>query len=84
MNYMLVFLGWIGCGVLGAGLMNAYHLARFPNISMRMKRENRHYWLCVSVATGPIGLIPSMVCSNFGYNGWTLSVNRSLSEDVTP
>lgn len=73
--------GWIGCGVIGAGLWNAagYYLwPSFYRTKLKAKAQMREA-LGTSLLFGPFGLPAILMFTMFGAYGWTLS-----SEPINP
>lgn len=70
MFYLFVF--WLLCAVLHAGLWVAEFSALFPRLAEKKYRSNLGTGLIVGLALGPLALILEFFFSGFAEHGWTL------------
>lgn len=66
--------GWISCGVLAAGMLNAEEHAGFGALnSCREAQEQLGFAVVLGILGGPAALIAFTFVTGFGASGWTLS-----------
>jgi len=68
MNWIVVVAAWIVCGIAAWGITVADWLAEFENDTVR----DVSGLAAGMVLLGPVGLVVSLIASNFCQHGWRL------------
>lgn len=67
MEYIILFILWIGTGLYDAGKVKAYFTGNYPDVDIEEKLDISFYIMCI--LGGPIGIITSWACGFYGH-GW--------------
>ena len=71
-----IILGWLVCGIGGAGIFIAYFQRKFPLIAMESYKQDLTGGIIWGLL-GPVGLVLGFFLSGFMKHGWGL---RPLSK----
>lgn len=69
-----IIIGWLACGVIGAGFSNAFFQRKYSN--QCHGREELGHSLVMSIG-GPINLFVVFLVTGFGEYGWSLSFDAN-------
>lgn len=69
-----IIIGWLLCGLLGAGFNNAYYQRKYSNLCQG--REDLGHSLMMSIG-GPINLFVVFLITGFGEYGWSLNITTN-------
>lgn len=77
--YITIGLVWIACGLIGAGLFNGVDQNKrnagwlYEDNCLKWAARDQSFAIIIGTITGPIGLLPILAFTGFGYDGWRLS-----------
>ena len=71
MIVVLIIVGWIICGVIGAGIYIAYFQREYPSIAKEARKEDMRFGFFWGLL-GPVGIIEAFFLSGFCKHGWML------------
>ena len=72
MTLVLIIIGWIICGVIGAGIWVAYFQREYPSLASGDYRADLIIALGVGLLGGPLDIVVGLLMSGFCKHGWTL------------
>lgn len=71
----LIAAGWVGSGLLHAGLFYAHFQRKFPTIADQYRAENTNMALVTGALLGPVALFATLA-SGFFRHGWLFPGRR--------
>jgi lipid-A-disaccharide synthase-like uncharacterized protein len=72
-TFLVALAVWVGCGLIGAGFMNADWKAEFPRDPERERQKTLRVFMAFGVLGGIVFLVISLMITGFGFDGWSLN-----------